>query len=88
VIREADVRRLIRELFREQALALGDSAALYGLDDELVWSCIRDLDGIRRRALRRLNGLDRGGSGERAEAVPKLHPAAEEFLHKLKKGAA
>jgi len=80
-----EARELLDDLFEEEALALGGLVALHGVDDQLVWRLVRNMDAVRSKALRWLEekeprDLDRASP---AGMPPKPHPAIEEFLRKL-----
>ena len=84
VIPCSEVKALIRNLFEEEALALGGLVAVYEIEDDLVWPLVRTLAVTRRRVLRRLDaGASRDGGQER-RPVSKPHPAIEEFLIRLR----
>ena len=84
VIPCSEVKALIRDLFEEEALALGGLVAVYEIEDDVVWPLVRTLAVTRRRVLRR---LDAGRSeDDRRTDSPALtpHPAIEEFLIRLR----
>jgi hypothetical protein len=85
---EHDTRKLIRDLLEEEALVIGGLIAVHDVEDEFVWRLFRSLDLIRRKALRRLNRPNRrrqeGRGHDRVSRQP--HPAAEEFLARLRRG--
>ncbi len=87
MIRKAEVRRLVDDLFEEEALVLGGLVAVHNLDDDLVWRLIKNLDVIRSKTLRRLedetpDNID-NVSGKHPNLCP--HPAIEDFLLKLRR---
>lgn len=77
-----EVRQLLRDLFEEEALALGGLVALHSVEDDVVWAFVRMLDGVRQRFARRLEvarsqePVGSGPSGGR----PRAHPAIERLL--------
>ena len=78
----SDARRLINDLFEEEALIIGGLVAVHRLDDDLVWRLVKNLDVIRGKALRRIEAREDGGGNGGATARPSLkpHPAIEDFL--------
>ena len=87
MISRAEVKKLVDDVFEEEALLLGGLAAVHELDDDFVWGFIKNLDLIRDNALRALDNrqptsLD--GSPPRAPDL-KPHPAIEDFLLKLRR---
>jgi hypothetical protein len=85
---EQDTRKLILDLLEEEALVIGGLIAVHDVEDEFVWRLFRSLDVIRRKALRRLNRPHRRRpAGRETEGDPRQpHPAAEEFLARLRRG--
>lgn len=73
------LRVFVDELFREQALSLGGLIETHALGDEAVWSMMRSMDWLRKRALSRLAKPNRSDSPD-GEA---LHPAIATFLSQL-----
>jgi hypothetical protein len=79
-------RTIIKEIFREEALAIGGLAASHPVNDDFLWELCRNLDLIRIRVMRKLkpaNGLD----GD-LQPLPKSkpHPAVQELLRKINGG--
>ncbi len=86
MIGKAEARSLIDDIFREEALVIGGLAANHGLDDDLVWRLVRNLEAIRGRVLRRLDDeppLDET-EPEREHPSMKPHPAISDFLRCLR----
>ena len=85
---KTEVRELINDLFEQQGLVIGGLVAVHKVDDDLVWRLIRNIDGIRRKFLRRLEEKtpddEGGGTSQRTELKP--HPAIEEFLLSVRRG--
>ena len=83
---KAEVRQMLDDLFTEEALILGGLAAFYQPEDDFIWRLVKNLDALRTRFLRRIDGIS-----ARADAVfsrrPNLkpHPAIQEFLGKLRR---
>ena len=84
-----EVRRIIDDLFEEEALVLGGLVAVHGVDDDLVWRLVKNLDVIRGRFLQRIEVRD---TGEHEAAIPrhhlKPHPAIEDFLLSIRRARA
>ncbi len=82
---KAEVKDLVNELCREQALVLGGLVAVHKVDDDVVWRLVKNLDLIRRRFLRRLEDKDPddGGAGPPRRSHLKPHPAIEDYLAML-----
>lgn len=84
---KAEVRALIDDVFREEALVIGGLAANHGLDDDLVWRLVRNLEAVRGRALRRVDDeppVEETGS-ERESPTVAPHPAVSDFLRCLRR---
>lgn len=82
---KAEVKDLIRDLCREQALVIGGLVAVHRVDDDVVWRLVKNMDLIRRRFLRRLDddGPDDGGAAIPKRPNLKPHPAIEDYLSML-----
>jgi hypothetical protein len=85
---KAEVKTLILDLFREEALILGGLVAVHEVEDDMVWKLVRNLDAIRRKTLRRLEDNDPESEGSVPPKRPNIrpHPAIEQFLLGLRKG--
>ena len=78
MISKVEARELINDLFEEEALALGGLVAVHEIEDDLVWRLVRNLDVIRVRVLKRIDGDEEKPSTN--ESIPRPHPAIEDFL--------
>ena len=87
MISEAEVKRLIDDVFEEEALLLGGLVAVHGLDDDFVWRYIKNLDVIRDNALGALDDSEPISVDVNPVRGPDLkpHPAIEDFLLKLRR---
>lgn len=87
MIAQNEVRRLINDLFEEEALVIGGLVAVHRLDDDLVWRLVKNLDVIRGRFLRRIEDQSGDGAGNGRSARPNLkpHPAIEDFLLNIRR---
>jgi len=87
VVTETEVQELLNELFEQQALSLGGLVALHGMDDELVWRLVKNLDVIRTRFKRRVSVKSRKRAGDTALLRPSTrpHPAIQHFLSRLRR---
>jgi len=87
MISKADAKKLINDLFEEEALVLGGLVALHDIEDELVWRLARNLDLIRRKTLNRLNRSGDVDSFEPDAERPNLkpHPAIEHLLINIRR---
>ena len=88
MISTAEATDLIDDLFAELAVALGGTAAVYAVDDDLVWRLVKNLDVVRSKVMRRL--IDQGSqdtkpnrNGQNPSLDP--HPAIEDFLRSLRR---
>ena len=83
MIEAQTMKALIRELFEEEALAIGGLAATHKVNDDFLWELCRNLDAIRIEFLRRLKPV--GGSNEDSRSRLKLrpHPAVQELLRRI-----
>jgi len=82
MIRKAEAKEFINDLFEEEALVIGGLVAVHEVDDDLVWRLVKNLDVIRAKALRRIEARERDGGNGGGTARPDLkpHPAIEDFL--------
>jgi hypothetical protein len=72
---------LVRESFDDIALLVGSTAAIYNLDDDILWTVMKRLDRIRVRLLRNLSGTTGREEFEpTAVRPPRIHPAVDEFI--------
>ena len=72
---------LVRDSFDDIALLVGSAAAIYNLDDDILWTVMKRLDRIRVRLLRNLSGATGREEFEpTAVRPPRTHPAVDEFL--------
>ena len=62
MMRKAEVKDLILELFEEEALVLGGLVAVHKVDDDVIWRLVKNLDAIRRKALRPVSPTVSSGS--------------------------
>ncbi|MCK6470851.1 MAG: hypothetical protein L6R28_03815 [Planctomycetes bacterium] len=87
MVTESEVQELLNELFEQQALSLGGLVALHGLDDELVWRLVKNLDVIRSRFMRRIRVKRRNRADDTALLRPcaRPHPAIQHFLSRLRR---
>ncbi|HAM34581.1 MAG TPA: hypothetical protein DEB40_03265 [Elusimicrobia bacterium] len=86
MITKEKARELVLDLFEEEALVIGGLAAVHGLDDDLVWRLMRNLDVILDKSLRRLESSEASPAKADRDAVnTKPHPAIEDFLLKLRR---
>ena len=87
MIAENDAADLINDLCEEVALAIGGLAAIYDIDEDLIWRLIKNLDAIRGKALRRVGIRDPTDAGDSPTGGSsfKPHPAIEDFLLKLRR---
>ena len=87
MISKDDAKKLINDLFEEEALVLGGLVALHDIEDELIWRLARNLDLIRRKTLSRLNRSGDVDSSEPAAERPNLkpHPAIEHLLINIRR---
>jgi hypothetical protein len=83
---KAEVKVLIRDLCREQALVIGGLVAVHRVEDDVVWRLVKSLDAIRRNFMRRLEDKDPDGDGPGPPRRPNLkpHPAIVHFLDSLR----
>ena len=88
MIGKDEVKKLINDLFEEEALVLGGLVALHDIEDELVWRLARNLDLIRRKTLSRINRSGKIDSSEPSDERPNLkpHPAIEHLLINIRRG--
>ena len=88
MISKDEVKKLINDLFEEEALVLGGLVALHDIEDELVWRLARNLDLIRRKTLSRINRSGEIDSSEPSDERPNLkpHPAIEHLLINIRRG--
>ena len=75
-----ELREVVGEVFREEALLIGCLATAHNLDDSLIWELCRKQDLIRSRILRKIDQHKPNGSQNNSRP----HPAVQELLRKIK----
>ena len=85
MISKAEAKQLVDDLFEEEALVLGGIVAAHGEEDDLIWRLVRNLDAIRNKALRRIEGRGVENTGSSACCDLRPHPAIEDFLVKIRR---
>ncbi len=83
MIEKAEAKKLINDVFEEEALVLGGMAVLQEIDHCLAWRLVKNLDAIRRKALRRVDAEDDDGTGQSDFTQS---PAIAEFLRTIRRG--
>jgi hypothetical protein len=79
----AEVRKLIDDVFTKEALLIGGLVAHYQPSDGFIWRLFRNLGALRSSLMRRLRKQRISGSlPTRQNLTP--HPAIQEFLGELK----
>jgi hypothetical protein len=83
----AEAKKLVNELFEEEALVLGGLLAVHEVDDGLVWQLVRCLKAVRAKTLRRIEASETSHSkpalGRRGRSQP--HPAIQQFLQTIQR---
>ena len=86
MISEAKAKRIIQELFEEQALVIGGLLPFHEVDDEFIWKLLKGVDVVRNSAIRQLDGsppmMSFGDRRKKLTLSPL--PAVEDFLTKLR----
>lgn len=85
MISKAEALEFINDLFKKEALEIGDSAAAHRLDDDHVWRLMGNLDVIRSRVLRRVEAWYGDDTGRAPRPNLKQHPAIEDFLLNIRR---
>ena len=86
MLNREEVAKIVNEIFREEALFIGGILAVHGMNDDLVWKLIRNLDSIRRKSLRRLyKRCEESGDTGISSIDVRPHPAIQEFLLKIRR---
>jgi len=94
-----EARDLVDERFEEEALLIGGILAVHGMDDDLVWRLVRNLDVIRGRVLRKLEEREEDECPDdilhdrrtclrvdtHRQVNLKPHPAIRDFLLKIRR---
>ncbi len=82
-----EAKKLIHDLFEEEALVVGGLVAVHDVEDDFVWRLMQSLDSIRSRALQRIEtpGTESIGSDSLGNTRLRSHPAVEEFLITLRR---
>ena len=87
MLSETKAKRIIQEVFEEQALVIGGLLPFHEVDDEFIWKLLKGVDVVRNNAIRQLSGAPPVPSyGDRLKKLSLApHPAVEDFLSKLEK---
>ena len=83
MIEAQTMKALIRELFEEEALAIGGLAATHKVNDDFLWELCRNLDAIRIEFLRRLKPPSRSYEDSKPNLKLRPHPAVQELLRRI-----
>ena len=87
MLSKAEAKELLDDLFEEEALVIGGLVAIHEVYDDFIWRLMKNLDVIRSKVLRRLEGVTSAEGGESPPGQPNLkpHPAIEDFLLSLRR---
>ena len=85
MISKIEAKQLINDLFEEEALVIGGLVAVHRVDDEIIWRLVKNLDAIRSKTLRRIEGSGADDAGSSVCCDLRPHPAIEDFLIKLRR---
>ncbi len=85
MISKEEARNMILDAFEEEALLIGGLAAVHGLEDDVVWRLMKNLDAILGKTLRRLHDRDAPQKTAAGKPNTKPYPAIEDFLLKLRR---
>jgi hypothetical protein len=85
----SDIESIFRDAFEDVALLISGAASLHRLEDRVVRTLIRRLEGVRSRALGRLARADGCCTPAPVAHAPQpLHPVIERFLRRDHSGRA
>jgi len=81
---KTQVKELLTELFKEEALIIGGLIATHKVEDGFIWDLMSGIDAVRRRFFPRLEEVESKDEDSEPEVKLKPHPAIEEFLLRLR----
>lgn len=84
MLSEHEVKRLIDDIFEEEALIIGGMAAIKKIEDDNVNRIIRNFDLLRKKYFQRIEEKSQGHEETLLRDNRRLHPAIQEFIKKLK----
>lgn len=76
-------KRLVQDMFQEEALLIGGLITTYDMSDDFIWALCRNLDSIRIKYLRKLR-QQKQSQNPTANLRLTPHPAVQELLRKVK----
>ena len=86
MIENEKVKRIILDMFREEALLLSGLFTVYEVQDDFIWRVMKNLEILFQNAIRQ---IDNHGQTADNPVQPRRtgspHPAVAEFLSELKK---
>ena len=85
MISRPEAKKLINDIFEEEALVIGGLVAVHNVDDGLVWRLVKNLDVIRGKTLRRIDTQDVSDTVSAKRPHLKPHPAIEDFLLNIRR---
>jgi len=86
MIENEQVKRIILDMFREEALLLSGLFTVYEVSDDFIWRAMKNLEILVQNAMRQID--NRGQTADNPIHLRRTgspHPAVAEFLSELKK---
>ena len=86
MIENKEVKQLILDIFREEALLLSGLFTVYEVPDDFVWRVMKNLEILVQNAMRRIDNQDQITDNPiHARRSGSPHPTVAEFYNELKK---
>ena len=86
MIENEQVKRIILDMFREEALLLSGLFTVYEVPDDFIWRVMKNLGILVQNAIRQIDNQDQTADNPiHPHRAGSPHPAVTEFLSELKK---
>ena len=85
MIENEQVKQIILDMFREEALLLSGLFTVYDVPDDFIWRVMKNLEILVQNAMRQIDNQDQTVDNPiRPRRTGSPHPAVAEFLKELK----
>ena len=86
MIENIQVKRIILDMFREEALLLSGLFTVYEVPGDFIWRVMKNLEILVQNAMRQIDNQDQTSDNPiHARRTGSPHPAVAEFLSELLK---
>ncbi len=86
MIENIQVKRIILDMFREEALLLSGLFTAYEVPDDFIWRVMKNLEILAQNTMRQIDNQHQSADTQiHSRRTGSPHPAVAEFLSKLKR---